>query len=493
MSKLNVYSGLPLLGRFMLGSALCVFVLSGVSAAPSYAEQAQADALVEMLDGETILAEGEDFHALEDILEYAFINNPSLRAARAELRATHELLPQAQSGWRPNIEASGNVTKMDQDGSNFGGDGTTSREVEVGFNQPLYRGGRTVASTDSATGRIMAQRALLDMTEQQFLLEVVAAYMNLLTDQAVVMLGRNNLDLINRQMEASRRRFEVGEITRTDVAQSEARLARARADLALFEGNMRKSRATYHQLTGLYPANLGYPVLDFPVPDTIDAAVDFAEQTSPAVAASEYFHHASERDVDTIFGELLPQLALLGSWNRQYDPQPGLIDQSTTKTIAVAATVPLYQAGATRSRVRQAKHTANQRYLEILETRRNVRERVVRSWEDLASARAEIDSRQAQVEASRIAREGVEQEAALGARTILDTLDADQEYLDAQVALVRAQRDEIVAEFSLLAAIGMLTPETLGFQGFRHEYDRHLRSVQWKILGMDVEIDRGGS
>lgn len=430
---------------------------------------------------------------LEDVLRHAYLNNPTLRAARAELRGRDELLPQAQSGWMPSADAGGAVTRTWLDGDNLGADGATTKEFWVGMEQPIYRGGRTVSGTNSALDRIYAQQALLASVEQDIMRDVATSYMDVHRALSVLDLVKNNLGVIDEQLRAARERFDAGEATRTDVSQSEARLARARADVTAAEASLQKSRAVYEQLTGMKPGMLGFPQLNIAVPADGEQAADAAEENHPMVLASRYFHDAAEHDVEKVFGELLPYIAFQGRYNKQFDPQPGIMDRYDYKMIGVRATIPLYEGGGTRSRVRQAKHAVNQRHFEILETKRAAREEAVRSWQDLVAAKAEIRSREAQINAASIAREGVRQETLLGLRTILDSLNADQEYLDAQVALATAQRDEIVAHFALLAATGRLTPETLGFGGVSHDPDVHLQAVDWKMLGMDVELDKDGT
>ncbi len=437
-------------------------------------------------------AEDESLQKLEEALRYAYVNNPTLRAARAGLHAVHEEFPQAQAGWKPLIDASTTLSDSTIDGSNFGGaGGTTSTEVGVGFNQPLYRGGRTMAAMDVADSNIMAQRFLLRGKEQSILLDVATAYMDVLRDKSLLELSDSNRSVIERQREATRYRFDVGELTKTDIAQSDARMAEAEAEYVKALGALRKTQSVYEQVVGLKPGELASPSLFFPIPDSLDESLSLAEKNNPDILFSEYIHKAAENGVDTIFGELLPELSLFGNWSRQYDPQPGLIKESTTKTVGLSASIPLYEGGAVRSRVRQAKYTANQRHLEILEIRRFIRQEAVAHWEDLLAARAEIRAREAQVKASYTAQEGVHEETDLGTRTILDALDADQEYLDAQVALVTTQRDEIVATFALAATLGLLDPETLGFPDVLEDYAAHFRATKSKILGMDVKIDEG--
>lgn len=435
----------------------------------------------------------KDFQPLEDVLRWTYANNPTLRAARAELKATHEELPQAQAGYKPTVAADADATwahiESDPDTT---ADGSFSKQVGLTATQPLYRGGRTVAGVDSAESRIAAQTAILDATEQRIMRDVATAYMNVVRDQALLDLRTNNKTVIKRQLDATHDRFEVGELTRTDVSQAEARLARAEADRTQALGNLRTSRSVYEQLVGMPAGGLGYPKLSFTIPDTLDAAIAMAEQKNPSVIASKFVHKASKSDIDGIFGELLPEVSLFGSIDKEYDPQPGTFDETTTSAVGVTASWPLYTGGATRSRVRQAKYVSSQRYMTILETVRQARQDTVENWETLAAAKAEIDSREAQVTAAGVAREGVYQEAELGSRTILDTLDADQEYLDAQVALVTARRNETVANFYLAATLGLLTPANLGFSEIAEDHDAHLAYTEGKILGMDVDIDDKG-
>lgn len=426
---------------------------------------------------------------LRDILRHAYQDNPTLMAARAGMKATQEIVPQALAGWKPTIDANGNVTHADIEGSNFGGSGTTSREVELAFTQPLYRGGRTVSATDSADSTVTAQLALLNALEQQVLLKVATAFMDVVRDQALLDLARNNETLLAKEFEATRQRFELGELTRTDVSQAEARLAGARAAKEKATGTLQASRAVYEQVTGLPPSMLGTPDISFPVPETPEESAVFAEQNNPNVIAASHMHEAAVKDIGGVFGELLPELSLFGSWDRQYDPQPGLIDESTSKTVGISATIPLYEAGATRSRIRQAKHTANQRRIEIAEMRRQVRQQAIANHEALRAARANIEARKVQVDASETAWRGVKEESTLGSRTVLDVLNADQELLDSRAALVTARRDEVVSLFALAETLGVLTPQTLGFSDFSQDFEANLETIRWKILGTDVDFE----
>ncbi len=416
-------------------------------------------------------------------------NNPTLKAARSETRAVFERLPQAEAGWRPTITANANVTgntgSTKPDLGN-GDDSYLTRGAGLNLNQPLYRGGRTTAETSAARNVIRAQIAALDLTEQQVLLSGVTAYLDVLRDDALLTLATNNQNVITQQLDATRQRFEVGELTRTDVSQSEARKAGADSSVITAKATIRSSRATFERIIGYQPENLGFPITVLDLPKTLDEAVSYAEQWNPRVRSAEHAQRASEDDVDSQFGNLLPTVSLTGDLTKSYEPT-GSLDSSDGAALGVVASMPLYEASSVRSRVREAKKVSNQRHSQILEAKRQAREQVVVAWENLAAARAEVVSRLAQVEASEVARFGVKQEADLGSRTVLDTLDAEQELLDAQVALVGASRNEVVAMYSLAAALGVLTPKTLGFGDKVPDYDREIESVRMNLFGTGVD------
>ncbi len=413
-------------------------------------------------------------------------HNPGLRAARQSVRATFEELTQADSNWRPNVGASANVTHTKQDTDPGTDQSNTAKAGAVTLQQALYRGGRTMAQVQEAKDLIRSSIANLESIEQNVLLQAVMAYMNVIRDEALVELSANNSRVIGEQFNATRERFDVGELTRTDVSQAEARLARAGADIIAARGNLQSSIANFERVIGYNPADLRFPLPLIPVPVSLDEAIKYADGWNPDVRSSQYLHKSSESTVSVIRGELLPDISIQGSLGKSKDPSP-TINDADSAVIGVVATIPLYEASSVRSRVRQAKYVTNQRYTEVLDTKRSVREMVISSWENLAAARAEIEARTTQLEAAEVARYGVKQEADLGARTILDTLDADQEVLDAQTALVTAKRNEVVARFELAAAMGVLNPTTMGFAEKIPDYDSEVESVRRNLLGLDVD------
>lgn len=400
--------------------------------------------------------------SVQDVLKYTHSNNPSLLAARSALRATKERLPQAYAGWRPNLSSEFTMTDTDIDGGSAGG--STSKEIGVSLDQSLYKGGSIFAQVAAAKHVIAAQEADLHAQEQDVLVLALTAYMDVLRDEALFNLNKNNYKVLGQQYEAAKLRFEVGELTRTDVSQSRARLARAKSDMIRAQGDLKSAQALFEEIVGLEAGVLSYPDIPVSMPSSAEEAAEMAEGLNPDVVAAIAAHKAAEEDVDNVFGELLPQIGVFGTWNKAYDPSPGLTDEQTTRAIGLSASIPLYQGGATRSRVRQAKYTANELYMRIMDVRRAARQRAISAWTQWQSAREEIKARSAQVAASKIAQEGVEQETLYGARSVLDSLDADQELLDARVALVSAKRDEIVAKFSLLAALGRANSEALSLR-----------------------------
>jgi outer membrane protein len=419
----------------------------------------------------------------------AYEENPTLKAARFQLQSVFESLPQAESGWRPTVAATGEVSGVHSNADP--GDvstSNTSKDGAIAVVQPLYTGGQTVAATAAAKNTIKAQIASLESSEQQVLLATVTSYMNLLRDETLLRLSETNQTVIRRQKDATDQKFKVGELTRTDVSQAEARLAAADAEVITAGANLSSSRAAFEKVVGFLPdAALAFPATRIDLPKSREEALVLAEKWNPDIRSSRHLFHAAQDGVRSTYGQLLPDVSLQAGVNKSYDPQPGTYEESDGASVGLVATIPLYEAGLIRSKVRQAKQTANQRYEQVAETGRSAREQVISSWESLKAAEAEISARKAQVEAAEVARFGVHQEADLGSRTVLDTLDADQEVRDAQAALITARRNEVVARYTLAAALGLLTPKNLGFAEKVPDYERAIAAVRRNILGTDVD------
>lgn len=404
---------------------------------------------------------------LFDALETAYQNNATLQAARMEYKVSQQQLDMAHSGMRPTISADGDITysHTTTEGQSFvSSDGSnTSKSASVNLNQPVFRGGSTLADIKEAKNIITAQSLALSATEQNILHQVAIAYMDLLQSHAIVKLNQRNIDLVSRELERAEAGFQVGELTRTDVSQAKSRLSRAKADLITVQADLMKAKATYHRVVGEpFEGEPTYPPHGVYLPKTLPIAISLAESNNRNVLRSKFVTRAARNSVKSIQGELLPQVSAQSGIGRIYD-QSDFIDEQDQFTLGLSASIPLYQGGATRTRVREAKILANQRYLEVIDAKQVAKEETIAAWENLKAAKAEIGARKSQVEAAKIAQEGVQYEVDVGERTILDKLNANQELLDAEVELTKAKRNEIVAQFALAEILGVLVPQKLGF------------------------------
>ncbi len=428
--------------------------------------------------------------ALQDALVQAYQNNPALLAARAQLRSTDEGVAQALSEWRPTVSITGDAGYQFRSRTLSGGDKgsntTLPRGAELSIDQNLYRGGRTSAATRRAENLVRSDRARLLNTEQSVILSAVTSYVDVVRDQAVLELNVNNERVLRRQLEATRDRFSVGEVTRTDVAQAESRMSRATAERIRAEGDLVNSRAAYRNVVGTAPGKLGpaKPLKDLPANET--ETVKLARERSFIVVEADFVERAARDQVDLVTGELLPTVTLSGDMSRDFET---VNSQSETDSVSITATlsVPLYQSGSVSSRIRAAKQVVAQRRNQRNRAVRDAREEGTRAWEDLETAQAQIRSFTAQVRATEIALEGVQQEALVGSRTVLDVLDAEQELLDARVSLVRAERDEVVAAYQLRSAVGRLTAESLNLPVKKYDFTKNYRRVRNKWFGLSID------
>ena len=431
---------------------------------------------------------------LEAALAAAYMNNPGLGAERASLRATDEGVPQALGNWRPDVEVSSDISRADTFNNIRTGKSDqirTPRGLELNVTQPLFRGYRTRSATREARNTVLAARARLLATEQDVLLEAATAFMDVVRDQVVVELNINNERFLKRQLEAVMDRFEVGELTRTDVSQAEARLAGATAERIQAKGNLEASRAAYRRVIGEEPGTLIQPKPSGGLPAAKVEAISRAIEYHPDVIAASFDIRAARDNMNEIKGELLPSVELSGKVSREFE-SVGNSSRVDEKSIKMTLTIPLYQQGIVRSRLRAARHIVGQARLEEDQSRLEVAAAATRAWEALATARARIDSFTAQVAANEIALDGVTREAAVGARTVLDVLDAERELLDARVDRVGAERDEIVAIFQLREAIGRLTARHLSLPVDFYDPDVHYREIQGRGLdGGNGENDSG--
>lgn len=434
---------------------------------------------------------------LESALVQAYQNNPTLNAQRASVRATDEGVPQALSGYRPRVTVTASGGEQSLSTTSKLTTTTPSTYVtQSGYNSPfsagatisqtIFNGFQTANRTRQAESQVLAARSTLRQTEQTVLLNAVTAYMTLLRDTAILDLQRRNVEVLQEQLRQVRDRFNVGEVTRTDVAQSESRLAAGRSQVLTAESNFKASGATYRQVIGSNPGRLtpGTPVDRF-APPSLPAAVGSASASHPTVVAAQYNVDVAQSQVKVAEGALYPTLSVQGSFQKNY-LATGVLNtmQSYNASVLGQLSVPIYQGGAEYSLVRQAKETLGQRRLDFDVARDQVRQSVVQSWGQLDAAKANIDATTAQVQAAEIALNGVREEARVGQRTTLDVLNAQQELVNARVALVTAQRDRVVASYSLLSAVGRLAPQTLGLRVPVYNAQVHYEQVRDSWVGV---------
>jgi outer membrane protein len=465
---------------------------------------------------------------LSEALAQTYSNNPTLLAARAQLRSVDENVPQALAGWRPTVSITSAFgvtdsrsralqggydpverrnffqqpqTQVDpRTGTVFAVPNTTHIERSTAQNsivisQPVFRGGRTVATTRRAENQVLAQRARLLQTEQQVLQQTIEFYVNVIRDQELLRLNINNEQVLTEQLRATSERFRVGEITRTDVAQAESRLAAARASRTQSEGDLQISRAQFQRLVGIPPQRLVAPQPLRPPVRTAQEAGQVASTNNPNVVAALFDEAGARDNIDIQLSGLLPQLTLQGQASRvdnQFQPHSRVTSGQLTANISV----PLYQGGAEYAVVRQARQQAQQFRQTVDEQRRNAIQQATQAWEQFQSSRAQVDSQRAAIRAAEIALDGVQREAIVGSRTTLEVLNQEQELLSNRVNLVRALTTAVLQSYSLAAALGRLTAQDLGLDVEPYDVRAYYNAVRnrWSGLGDYSEVgqpDRG--
>jgi TolC family type I secretion outer membrane protein len=406
--------------------------------------------------------------SLQEALGLAYTTNPQLGAAQAGLRATDENVAIANSKWRPTINATGTYAYNNLKVSGMGRSVTYPIQGQVGLQQELFRGGRTYAEIGRAKANVRAARADLQATEQTVLLAAATAYMDVVRDAAITNLRRHNVDVLRRQKDSTALEFKAGSLTRTDVAQAEARLAGAQAALTAAEGQLAISRATFMQVIGRPAETLEErPAAPASIPANEDAVQQIASRSNPAIVQAQEYEKAADYAVDEAVGALLPEVNIQGGY--QYSQQSyasalgaGQVTQGVGAQLQV--NIPIYQGGAEQASIRQAKQQRAQAQLNVSVTDRQVRSAVASAWNVYQAALANIDSNEATAKSNEIAFTGVSKEQRVGGRTILDVLNAQQELLNAQVSVVTSRRDATVAGFQVLAAAGLLTAKNLGLK-----------------------------
>jgi outer membrane protein len=434
---------------------------------------------------------GASAQTLEQAITAAYVNNPTLNAQRAAVRATDENVPRALSGYRPTVTGAANAARTNlttiTEAQTLAGISIPANKsnntiwpntLSLTLNQNLYNGFRTANNVRAAEAQVRQSQETLRSTESQVLLDAVTAHMNVIRDEALVQLQQQNLKSLGEQFRAAKDRFEVGEVTRTDTALAEAAEAGGRASLIQAQSNLNTSRAVYRQVVGAEPGKLsaGRPV-DQMLPRSYEFAIADGLQRNPAVVSAQYAVDFAALQVKVAEGALLPSLNAQGTLQKSNEPTTQIAHQKEA-SIGLAATAPIYQGGAEYAAVRQAKEVLGQTRIQMDVTRDQVRAQIVQFWSQLEAARSSIQAAQTQVNAQQIALKGVREEYKVGQRTISDVLTAQANLVSAQSTLVNAQRDRVVASYAVLGAIGRLDMNSLGLQVATYDPEEHYQQVR---------------
>ena len=438
--------------------------------------------------------------ALADTIEAALVrayqNNPQLNAQRAQVRFTDENVPQALSGYRPKVAVTASAGYQYTDTlSTQGGNANTlvrtgigganpPRSVGATVTQTLFNGQQTANRTRAAESQVSGAREALRVLEQTVLLQAATIYMDYLRDSAIVEVQKSNVRVLEQTLKQTRDRFNVGEVTRTDVAQSEAQLAAGKTQLLTAEANLNTTRSNFRRIIGNEPENLapGSPVDRF-LPATLPASVELGLTQNPNVTAAMFGIDVSYLQVKVAEGALLPTVTFQAAVQQSYESTQTLY-RSFGASATAQLSVPIYQGGAEYSLIRQSKETLAQQRLVLEQTRDQTRANVVTAWGQLQAGKAQVASAQSQVAASEIALNGVREEAKAGQRTTLDVLNAQQALVNARNALVTAQHDRVVASYSVLTSIGRISPQVLNLSTTTYDASVHYQQVRDSWAGV---------
>jgi outer membrane protein len=447
-----------------------------------------------------LMAAAGPMPALADTIEAALVrayqNNPQLNAQRASVRSTDENVPQALSGYRPKVALTASAGYQYTDTNLTSGGSPTAivrteihganppRSAGLTITQTLYNGGQTANRTRAAESQVSGAREGLRVLDEAVLLSAATIYMDYLRDAAIVEVQKSNVRVLEQTLKQTRDRFNVGEVTRTDVAQAEAQLAAGKTQELTAEANLVTTRANFRRIIGNEPVALapGSPVDRF-LPATLPAAIELSLIENPNVTAAMYGIDVNFLQVKVNEGALLPTISLQASVQQSYEQQMTIFRTFGASAIAQIS-APIYQGGAEYSLIRQSKETLAQQRLNLEQVRDQTRANTVTAWGQLVAGKAQVASAQAQVTASEIALNGVREEAKAGQRTTLDVLNAQQALVNARVALVTAQHDRVVASYAVLSAIGRLSPQVLNLPTSTYDASVHYQQVRDSWYGV---------
>ena len=428
--------------------------------------------------------------SLEETLARVYQQNPVLNAQRAQLRATNEQYPQALGAWLPTVELSGSYSRTAnrQEAALDGTAVSYTQSEAVTLSQNLYQGGRNFAGLRKAEQDIFSARERLRETEQTVLLDAITAYMDVLRDREIVEIRRNNVEVLRRHLAATQVQFDLRRRTQADLAQARSRLFAAEAETAEAEAKLTAGEERFERLVGAPPAELSAPPAP-EVPAPPESKPHEAVAENPTVRRQIFDLQSAETDVEIAEGELLPRLALEGSFTRSRagtrNDTVSSVDRSAVATLTL--TVPIYQKGQVFSRIRASKYTAGQRRLDLDQAYRSAVEQLYASYDSHRAAEVKIQALAAQVEAAQVALASVQAELEVGRRTVLDLLDQEQEFLNARVNLISAERDRIVFAYTVARDLGRLTAGDLALDVPLYDPQAAFERQKLKLIGADIE------
>lgn len=419
----------------------------------------------------------------------AYENNPNLQEQRAYLRAVDENVAIAKSGFRPTLALQGEYSDSHVHNDVIEATDGYDKSVSAVVSQPIFSGFSTRNAVKAADSTVKSEQSNLYNVEQQILLQASTAYLNVLRDESIVKLQANNEKLLKKRLDETRERFNVGEVTRTDVSQAEARHSQAISDRIAAEGNLAASKAVYKQVIGADPEQLAEPVeIATLFPISIEEALNYARGNNYALKAAKSAFEAQDYNVAANTGALLPQInfeaqAKRGKTEALYTKDP----ETNSFVWGVNMKVPLYSAGADRAKIRQSKYQKWQAQEAVMSAEREMVSSVSSNWEYMVSNQARIASVKDQIKAYAIALDGVQQEEALGNRTVLDVLDAYQSLLNSNVQEVEARRDYYVSGLQLLSSMGKLTAKDLNLNVKFYNAEEHSEKTRGKWLSLSID------
>ncbi len=456
-------------------------------------DEPQAAPLLESSDDgfdSAVIAEEEvsdaqsDFYVgnLKRALQETYISNPRIKAQRQVFETTGETYNQALAGWLPTISLNYNKGRRRNrlDGEwNY----VDMEDQQANIDQPLFRGGETWFLMDQANSLTKANAAQLITVTQDVMINAITAYTDVMRDREILNLSVENESVLKEQLDSSRSRYDLGEATKTDVAQSESRLARALSDVEQARGNLAVSVARFEEVVRRKPSDDLSPVQDLPpIPQTLEEVISLAQLHNPRVLTADHTESAAEDLVNINKARLLPDVTLRASAGRSEGTGFQGVDFDTD-TVLINVNLPLYQGGAQYSRVRESKIQKSRRRFELLGVRNEIEQQAIQAWEGYRTAVAVIEAQDAAIEAAEIALDGVKQEQLYGSRTVLEVLDAKQELFIARVNRTRSERNKIVSWYNILSITGQLSPETLNLDLEAYDPEKEIERVKYQFIG----------